>query len=64
MFYNDDEKYTYDTHSNGIVIKNSARDDVAAIDGEEKLSFVAGTTDVVKQEVKDFLKNHDIAYFL
>ena len=46
------------------VIKNLAGDDVAVINSEEKLSFVSGTTPLVKQEVKDFLNEHDIAYFL
>ena len=64
MFFNDDEKYTYSTHSNGTVIKNLAGDDVAIINSEEKLSFVSGTIPLVKQEVKDFLNEHDIAYFL
>ena len=64
MFFNDEEKYTYATHSNRTVIKNLAGDDVAIINSEEKLSFVSGTTPLVKQEVKDFLDKNDIAYFL
>lgn len=64
MFFNDEEKYTYSSHPNGTVIKNLAGEDVAAITGEEKLSFVSGTSPVVKQEVKDFLDDHGISYFL
>ena len=64
MFFDDDGKYTYATHSNGTVIKNLAGDDVAIINSEEKLNFVSGTIPLVKQEIKDFLNEHDIAYFL
>lgn len=57
-------KYTYSIHPSGyITIKNLLNQTVAAIDCEEQLSFTKESSTVVRQEVKEFLDMHDIAYF-
>lgn len=59
-----EDRYSYSPHSNGTTIKNMFGDTIAIIDCNERLSFITGTTPLVKQEVKDFLDNNDIPYIL
>lgn len=57
-------KYTISNHQSGyITVKDLLGNTVAVIDFEEKLSFSSNSSMVVREEVKDFLKQKDIPFF-
>ncbi len=63
--YNKNGKYTIcPPNFNGCkIIKDLLGNEIAMLDSNEYLSFSSDTNRIVKAEIKEFLKSHDIIFF-